>query len=121
MNKSCPEIMKGRRRSLLAGLILILVISSIGLATNCFDYSGLSTTIAGIRSSSRLGLSNSKQEQILNEVEERRNRTRLDIIIHAGLFVVALWCMSNAIRINAAPIQPVPDGGSGEKGSSSKG
>jgi hypothetical protein len=114
MNKSCPEIIRRRRRSLLAGLIAILFILSIEFTTDCFDYSRFSTTIEGIRQSPQFPPPNPPQEQAVNEVEQRRSRTRLDMTTHVALFVIALWCLFDAIRINAAPIQPVPDGKSAE-------
>ena len=107
METGFENVRRGRRRSLLAGLVLILFISSVEFVTDCFDYSRLSTTREGIRRSPHFDSIKFSQERSLNEIEDNQNGIRLRMGTHAAIFFIALWCLLDAVRIYALVIQPI--------------
>jgi hypothetical protein len=90
-----------RRRSLLVGLALILLISCGQCLTDSLDYRRLSIMLDGVRRSPDFHPRKFSKGQTISDIEENQRRIRLDFATHVGLGCIALWCLYDSIRMGA--------------------
>jgi hypothetical protein len=99
MNDNLLRIRTRRRRSLLAGLTILLLMSFGQLTTDCFNYKRLSITLSGIRHSSYLQKPQFSDEQAINDIEADLKGIQLNLVMHMALGSIVVWCLYDAIRM----------------------
>ena len=100
MSTDLIKIQKRRRRSVLIGLVLILLVSCGECIIEVFDYARLSISLNGIRHSPDYRSTAFSEERAINHLEESLERTRLALGMHVGLSCIAVWCLVDALRID---------------------
>lgn len=96
-----PFMSKGRQKSLLTGLILILLLSTFELVEDCFQYNLSSVSLQLIQAPPYSLSSNaSDQERV---VKENRETIRFHIFMHIALVVIASGCLLGIVWKRGSP------------------
>jgi H+/Cl- antiporter ClcA len=102
MNQTPQKNKRNRRRSLLTGLVFIIIIASLGLATDCFEYQQVAMWKNLVRSHARLDSFNSTLQATVENIEDNQRRIWFQILAHAGLIIIASWCLLDANKLTGS-------------------
>ena len=107
MSKRCANVGVSRKKSLLTGLILILLLSTYELVEDGFQYNLTSISLELVHASPYFPSTElSDRERV---IEESRETIRLHILVHLALVVIASGCLLCAVRKGDGPEHDVKE------------
>ena len=116
MADDAPKNFRRRRRSLLAGLVLILVLLGMEGLTDYFKYKRNAIALEMARDQLSLVVNdNQNTVRLIDDLEDDQTAVRIMVGAHVALLLVAAGCLNDAVRINVG-IEPTHSDATDSKG-----